>query len=185
MFKRFFDIVFALFFLLILFPFFFVAIIWSVTFVKEHPFFCQNRIGFNEKPFVIWKLKTLRKNGDFVIGTAFVRKIAIDEYLQLILVLKGTLSVVGPRPLLAEYIEKYNEQQKIRHQVKPGLTSLAIVKGGNNLQWSERLLWDVYYVNHYSFKLDAEILLRTVLIFVSLQRFNKDVKHISEPFEGN
>jgi undecaprenyl phosphate N,N'-diacetylbacillosamine 1-phosphate transferase len=172
-FKRVIDFVFALMGLVILSPIFIITF-FLLSFVNEgRPFFFQIRPGFNEKLFKIVKFKTMTdekdKNGNLLpdadrmtkIG-GFVRKTSLDEIPQLLNVLKGDMSLIGPRPLLPEYLPLYTNEQKKRHQVKPGITGLAQVKGRNLMKFSERLINDIYYVQNISFKLDFKILIKTI-----------------------
>lgn len=137
------------------------------------PFFFQKRPGKNAKIFTIIKFKTMKdpkdKGGELIhqaqritkIG-AFVRKTSLDELLQLINVLKGDMSIVGPRPLLIDYLPLYNKEQARRHLVKPGITGWAQVNGRNTLTMVERFPLDVWYVDHISFSTDLKILLKTI-----------------------
>ncbi len=136
------------------------------------PFFFQKRPGKNEKLFTIIKFKTLRdpkdKGGELLdqaervtkVG-GFVRDYSLDELLQLVNVLKGDMSIVGPRPLLPIYLPLYNEKQARRHLVKPGITGWAQVNGRNTLSWEEKFEHDVWYVDHLSFSTDLKILFKT------------------------
>lgn len=172
-FKRFFDFFIALIALIVLSPIFIMVTIGLYFANNGKPFFFQARPGFNEKIFRIIKFKTMNdkkdKNGELLqdidrltpIG-AFVRKTSLDEIPQLINVLKGDMSLIGPRPLLPEYLSLYNDYHKRRHEVKPGITGLAQVKGRNQMKFSERFNNDVFYVDNLSFKLDAEIILLTI-----------------------
>jgi len=137
------------------------------------PFFLQQRPGKHGKIFTIVKFKTMNdrrdKNGELLpdaerltsVGR-FVRKFSIDEIPQLWNVLKGDMSLVGPRPLLPEYLELYNDFQKRRHEVKPGITGWAQVNGRNAVSWQQKFEYDVWYVDNLSFWLDIKILLMTV-----------------------
>ena len=159
---------------------------------KGKIFFKQKRIGYQEKPFYIFKFKTMLDDTDAQgklladekrltpIGR-FLRKTSLDELPQLINVLRGEMRLVGPRPLLPEYVPLYNEQQRKRHTVKPGITGWAQIKGRNALSWEKRFELDVWYVEHRSFLLDLKIIGLTFL-----KIFRKNDGHIlSEKFEGN
>lgn len=136
--------------------------------------FFQERPGLNGKIFKVVKFKTMTDaqdaTGNFLpdnerltsVGN-FVRKTSIDELPQLINVLKGEMSIVGPRPLLKEYVPLYNNEQKKRHTVKPGITGWAQVNGRNALSWPEKFAFDVWYVEHQSFWLDIKILFLTIV----------------------
>lgn len=137
------------------------------------PFFFQQRPGKNEKIFKIIKFKTMRdlKPGDEAnihslnrvtkLG-AFIRKYSIDEIPQLINVIKGDMSVVGPRPLLVHYLPLYNNLQKQRHNVTPGITGWAQVMGRNTISWEDKFKFDVWYVKNQSFSLDLKIIILTI-----------------------
>lgn len=172
-FKRLLDFFAAFIGLLLLSPLFIVVTILLYFANQGKPFFFQLRPGKNEKIFKIIKFKTMNDKKD-IDGTllsdakrltktgSFVRKTSLDEIPQLINVLKGDMSLIGPRPLLPEYLIMYNEIQKRRHEVRPGITGLAQVKGRNFIKFSERLKNDIYYVDNLSFIFDIKILLMTL-----------------------
>ena len=129
----------------------------------ENPFFMQERIGLHEKPFRLLKLKTMfslaSSRGAYLACIGYqLRKYSIDELPQLWNVLRGEMSLVGPRPLLTEYLPHYNEEQRLRHTVKPGITGWAQIHGRNRLRWEEKFAYDQYYVVHQSLRLDLHIL---------------------------
>lgn len=137
------------------------------------PFFLQNRPGKQERVFSIIKFKTMndKKDEDGCLLSdemrltnigKFVRKISLDEIPQLLNVIKGDMSLVGPRPLLVEYLDLYSEEQKRRHEVKPGITGWAQVNGRNAISWEDKFKLDVWYVDNQSFWLDLKILFRTI-----------------------
>ena len=160
------------------------------------PFFFQKRPGKNEKIFTIVKFKTMNdtkdKNGNLLpddkrlttIGK-IIRKTSIDEIPQLWNVLKGDMSLVGPRPLLPEYLELYNDFQKRRHEVKPGITGWAQVNGRNAISWQQKFEHDVWYVNHLSFMLDVKILLLTVKKVFKSEGIAADGAATIGRFKGN
>lgn len=163
----------ALIVLILLSPVFIFVLLGLYIVNQGKPFFRQIRPGKNEKLFKIIKFKTMNdkrdENGlllpDAARLTGFgklVRKMSLDELPQLFNVLKGDMSIVGPRPLLPEYLPLYSEEQKKRHLVKPGITGLAQVRGRNQMLFSERFKNDVYYVENQSFYLDFKILLLTL-----------------------
>ena len=172
-FKSVLDFFAALLGLLLLSPILILVTIGLFIANSGKPLFFQIRPGKNEKLFKIIKFKTMNEKRDAAgkllpdaerltkIGV-FVRKTSLDEIPQLINVLKGDMSLIGPRPLLPEYLPHYDEVQKRRHEVRPGITGLAQVKGRNQMKFSERLKNDVYYVDHLSFLFDVKILLMTV-----------------------
>jgi undecaprenyl phosphate N,N'-diacetylbacillosamine 1-phosphate transferase len=172
--KKILDFTIALLGIIVLSPIFVILIIGLFLANKGMPFFFQVRVGINEKTFRIIKFKTMtdvtNKKGDLLpdserltkIGT-FVRKTSLDELPQLFNILKGDMSLVGPRPLLTEYLPFYNTEQRKRHQVKPGITGMAQVNGRNAIDWNKKLEYDVFYVKNYSFLIDLNIFLRTVI----------------------
>jgi lipopolysaccharide/colanic/teichoic acid biosynthesis glycosyltransferase len=160
------------------------------------PFFFQKRPGKDEKIFSIIKFKTMNDATDKIgnllpdekrltaVGK-FVRKTSLDEIPQLLNVLKGDMSLVGPRPLLPEYLPLYNSEQKKRHQVKPGITGWAQVNGRNAISWEDKFRLDVEYVKNQSFGLDLKILFLTVKkVFVS-EGINQAGQATAEKFKGN
>lgn len=171
--KRFFDFTIALIGLICLSPVFVVVTIGLYIANQGKPFFFQKRPGRNERIFSIIKFKTMNDKKDSAgnllpdadrltpIG-AFVRKTSLDEIPQLINVLKGDMSLIGPRPLLVSYLELYDDFEKQRHNVRPGITGWAQVNGRNAISWTKKFELDVFYVNNISFLLDCKILIQTV-----------------------
>jgi undecaprenyl phosphate N,N'-diacetylbacillosamine 1-phosphate transferase len=165
----------------VLSPLFILVMILLCISTRQNPFFIQARPGKNSRIFRIIKFKTMSDKVDAegnllpdadrltTIGR-IVRKTSLDELPQLLNVLIGDMSFVGPRPLLPEYLDRYDDIQKRRHEVKPGITGLAQVKGRNKVMFSERLKLDVYYVDHVSLLLDLRIIFQT--IFTVLFRSN-------------
>lgn len=172
--KPFLDKLVALIALIILFPVFVPTALLLAIFQKGQVFFIQPRPGKGEKIFKVIKFKTMRdafdKNGDPLpdgqrltpVGK-FVRKTSLDELPQLINIIKGDMSFIGPRPWLVEYLELYNEEQRRRHEVKPGISGWAQVNGRNALNWTDRFKFDIYYVDNQSFWLDLKIIFLTVI----------------------
>ena len=162
---------------------------------KGNAFFIQNRPGKNGKIFKIIKFKTMTDakdtNGNLLsdnerltaIGT-FVRKTSLDEIPQLINVLKGDMSLIGPRPLLTDYLHLYNDFQNRRHEVKPGITGWAQVNGRNAISWDKKFELDVYYVEHLSFWLDLKILFLTLKKVIIREGINAEDSATMEPFQG-
>jgi lipopolysaccharide/colanic/teichoic acid biosynthesis glycosyltransferase len=193
--KNFIDKVFALLALIVLFPF--IILIGIILFfdLKAWPIFSQKRPGFQQKIFFIYKFKTMRdttdKKGallpDFVRVTPLgkvIRQLSLDELPQLINVLKGQMSFVGPRPLLPEYLPLYTEEQNKRHHVKPGITGWAQVNGRNALSWQEKFKLDVYYKENQSFVLDLKILIKTLGKVILPKDINAGEQLTMEPFNG-
>jgi lipopolysaccharide/colanic/teichoic acid biosynthesis glycosyltransferase len=161
-----------------------------------NPFFIQSRPGKNAKVFRIVKFKTMNDSKDAhgellpdaerltTVGR-WVRKTSLDELPQLINVLKGDMSLVGPRPLLVEYLPLYTVEQARRHEVKPGITGWAQVNGRNAISWEEKFQLDVWYVEHQSFWLDLKILWMTVLKVVKKEDINQDGQATVQNFKGN
>lgn len=133
-------------------------------------FFLQSRIGKKDKVFTLFKFRTIDERGSSTVFGTWIRKLSIDELPQLLNVLKGEMSLVGPRPLLVEYLEYYDEKEKSRHDVLPGITGWAQVNGRNLLDWKSRMEHDIYYVKNASFLLDLKILAMTV---IQLLKFNQ------------
>jgi len=178
-FKNMLDFVVALIGLFLLSPILIIVIVGLYFANNGKPFFFQLRPGKNEKLFKIIKFKTMNEKKDTAgillpdaerlttIGQ-FVRKTSLDEIPQLLNVLKGDMSIVGPRPLLPQYLQLYSEEQNKRHQVKPGITGWAQVNGRNAISWEQKFEYDVWYVTHCSLILDIKIVLMTVKkVFVS------------------
>lgn len=160
------------------------------------PFFFQKRPGKSGRSFQIVKFRTMTDERDEVgnllpdasrltsIGQ-FVRKTSMDEIPQLINVVKGDMSIVGPRPLLPEYLELYSERQKKRHEVKPGITGWAQVNGRNAISWTQKFEYDVWYVENLSFSLDLKILFKTIKKVLISEGINTQNMATTEPFNGN
>ena len=153
-------------------------------------FFIQKRIGINEEPFNIIKFRTIswqtlpdgtRQKNTFLLG-AWLRKFSLDELPQLWNVLNKEMSLVGPRPLLPEYLDLYSEDQRKRHSVKPGITGWAQVNGRNNINWANKFALDLFYVQHISFLLDFKILIKTFANYLS---FDDVLPDYDQPFQGN
>lgn len=195
-FKRFLDFSVAILACFFLFPVFLLLTFLLILANEGNPFFLQLRPGKEGKLFRIIKFKTMNDkrggNGELlpdaqrltVIGS-LVRKTSLDEIPQLINVLKGDMSLVGPRPLLPEYLELYTSRQHKRHLVRPGITGWAQVNGRNAISWTKKLDLDVWYVENLSFFLDIKILWRTLLKVVKSEGVNTANMATTEPFNGN
>ncbi|RKW61466.1 MAG: sugar transferase [Riemerella sp.] len=175
----------------------FVLVTIGLFFANDgKPFFFQLRPGKNGKIFKIIKFKTMTdkkdENGNLLpdadrltkIGS-FVRKTSLDEIPQLLNVIKGDMSLVGPRPLLPQYLELYNDFQRRRNEVKPGITGWAQVNGRNSISWEKKFEYDVWYVDNVSFLLDIKILIMTVLKVVKSEGINEQGQATSNEFKGN
>nr|EAL3816221.1 undecaprenyl phosphate N,N'-diacetylbacillosamine 1-phosphate transferase [Campylobacter fetus] len=192
--KRIFDFVLALFLLVLFSPLILItALLLKIT--QGSVIFTQNRPGLNEKNFKIYKFKTMSderdEKGELLSDElrlkAFgkiVRSLSLDELLQLFNVLKGDMSFVGPRPLLVEYLPLYNEEQKLRHKVRPGITGWAQVNGRNTISWQKKFELDVYYVKNISFLLDLKIMFLTALKVLKRSGVSKEGHVTTEKFNG-
>ena len=196
LFKPLIDVAIALVTLLLLSPVMLVIALMLSVNNRGTPFFVQNRPGKNGKIFSIIKFKTMNNKKDakgvllpdyrrLTFMGKIVRKTSLDELPQLINVVKGDMSLVGPRPLLPEYLPLYNSEQKKRHDVKPGITGWAQVNGRNALSWEEKFAYDIEYVNHLSAALDAKIVLITLKKVVARHGVNANNYVTMEAFKGN
>lgn len=159
--------------------------------------FKQKRPGKNGKIFTVYKFRTMStkthdKDGnelsDFERMTGigkFLRKTSIDELPQLLNILKGDMSFIGPRPLLPEYLELYTDEQMRRHNVLPGISGWAQVNGRNTLTWEEKFTYDVYYVDHYGFKMDMKIFFKTIANVIRQDGINSGNENTMEKFKGS
>ncbi|WP_239747806.1 sugar transferase [Mammaliicoccus sp. P-M56] len=194
--KRFIDAVISALLLITTLPILLITSIAIVTKMGNPVLFKQTRPGKNEKPFQILKFRTMTdgrdSNGELLPDDKrmtktgnFIRKTSIDELPQLINVLKGDLSLVGPRPLLMEYLPLYTEEQKKRHLVKPGITGWAQVNGRNAISWEDKFKLDVWYVENQSFKLDMYILYKTFYNVIKRKDISASNHVTIEPFKGS
>ncbi|MGK4567215.1 sugar transferase [Flavobacterium sp. 3HN19-14] len=195
-FKRLFDFLIALVALIVLSPIFIIVTILLFVANQGKPFFFQLRPGKGEKIFKIVKFKTMndRKDSDgnllhdserlTAVG-AFVRKTSLDEIPQLINVLKGDMSLIGPRPLLPQYLPLYSETQKKRHEMRPGITGWAQVNGRNAISWQQKFEYDVYYIEHVSVLLDLKIVFLTISKVFKSEGINAADSATTEAFKGN
>ncbi|WP_209390146.1 sugar transferase [Chryseobacterium sp. RR2-3-20] len=194
--KRLIDITVAFFGLLILSPIFIIVTIGLYFANNGKPFFFQARPGLHEKIFKIIKFKTMNdKKDDYgnllsdserltAVGS-FVRKTSLDEIPQLINVLKGDMSLIGPRPLLPQYLSLYNQTQKRRHNVRPGITGWAQVNGRNAISWTKKFELDVWYVDNLSFKTDVKVFLTTFKKVFKREGISQEGQATMEAFNGN
>lgn len=194
--KRLSDLVFSLVVLLILMPILLFVTLCLAFSNNGKPFFFQSRPGLNGRIFKIIKFKTMNDLRDLEgkllpdserltsIGS-FVRKTSLDEIPQLINVLKGDMSLIGPRPLLVQYLSLYNDHQKRRHEVRPGITGWAQVNGRNAISWNQKFDYDVWYVDNISFGLDIKIFFLTIKKVFVREGISADGHATIEAFKGN
>ncbi|MFJ7680001.1 sugar transferase [Peribacillus sp. NPDC097198] len=193
--KRLFDIVISSLLIMVLSP----ILLFIATLVRikmgSPILFKQKRPGLHEKPFYLYKFRSMKEIKDqqgnllpdhlrlYAFGK-FLRKYSLDELPQLINVVKGDLSLVGPRPLLMEYLPLYTEEQSKRHLVKPGITGWAQVNGRNGISWEDKFKLDVWYVNHQSYLLDIKILWFTIIKVIQSDGVNQSVDVTMDEFKG-
>lgn len=194
--KRLFDFTVALVCLLVLWPLIVTTYVLVLIRMGRPVLFVQQRPGLNSKPFYIYKFRTMLSTRDennqlladvyrmTSLGN-FLRKYSLDELPQLFNVLKGDLSLVGPRPLLMEYLPLYSVEQARRHLVRPGVTGLAQVSGRNAISWEDKFKLDVWYVDHQSFWLDVKILLLTVKKVLLSEGVSAEGEATMSRFTGN
>jgi sugar transferase EpsL len=193
--KRFFDLLFALLLLVLTLPLFIVVGLLVRARIGSPILFKQVRPGLKGKPFTLYKFRTMTDERDEEgrllpdevrlrpIGR-LIRKLSLDELPQLWNVIKGDLSIVGPRPLLMEYIAHYSEEQARRHDVRPGITGWAQVNGRNNISWEKKFELDVWYVDHQSIWLDLKIILLTIVKVLKVEGVNKSGFTTTDMFTG-
>ena len=196
LFKRMMDILVASIVLIVLCPVILLSLLIQWIEIGASPVFIQTRPGRNEVPFNIIKLKTMNEKRD-VEGNLlpdkdritrfgkFFRSASIDELPQLINVLKGDMSFVGPRPLLVEYLNYYNDEQRKRHDVRPGITGLAQVNGRNAISWSQKFAYDIRYARDVSLCLDFIILWKTIKKVLNSSDIQSDEQVTMPKFTGN
>lgn len=194
--KRTFDFSVSLLLVAVLFPLLMITAVLVQKKMGSPVFFKQVRPGLKGEPFIMYKFRTLTdvrdEKGDFLPDSqrmtrfgSILRKSSLDELPELINVLKGDMSLVGPRPLLMQYLDRYTPEQARRHDVKPGITGWAQVNGRNLLSWPEKFNLDVWYVDHHSFLLDVKILILTFISVFRSHGINQDGQATAEEFMGN
>lgn len=194
-FKRLFDLIVATLLLILLSPVFLLCIIPLAIANRGAVFFVHRRPGQYEKPFHLLKFKTMNDKKDtegnllpdkdrMTKPGKIIRKLSLDELPQFINVLKGDMSLIGPRPLLFKYIPLYSEEQKKRHEVKPGITGWAQVKGRNAISWTQKFKYDVEYVENVSFGLDIKIFWLTIKKVLTSEGVNQTEERPMMPFDG-
>ena len=194
-FKRPVDIVVALLLLVVVSPLFLCT--WLVLMVQNagKPFFFHKRPGKNLRPFHVIKFKTMSDERDekgnllpdverITFFGKWIRKLSLDELPQLINVLKGEMSLIGPRPLLFRYIPLYSAEQIRRHEVRPGITGWAQVNGRNSISWERKFELDIFYVDHMDLTLDAKIFWLTILKVLKREGVNQSEARPMQPFDG-
>ncbi len=195
-FKRFFDVVLSFCALVVLSPLLLILTVVGVFAMHGNPFFVQKRPGKDEKIFKLIKFRTMSnlkdENGELLPDELrlnkygiWLRKTSCDELLEIINILKGDMSIVGPRPLLVKYLPRYNERQHRRHEVRPGLTGYAQSHGRNAVSWEEKFEMDVWYVDNISFKTDLNIIFDTVKIVLRRDGISSDTAATMEEFMGS
>ena len=194
--KRFLDFILSLIALIILSPILLIIYILVRIKLGKPAIFKQQRPGKNEKIFTLYKFRTMTDDKDeegnllpdeqrLTKFGKILRSTSLDELPELFNILKGDMSIVGPRPLLVEYLPLYNEEQKRRHEVRPGLTGLAQVSGRNNLDWDERFKEDIYYIKHISFRKDIKIIFKTMVKVIKREDISANGSATVQKFKGS
>lgn len=193
--KRILDVVLSGFALIILSPVLMgVAVLVKIK-LGSPVLFKQKRPGLNEELFEMYKFRSMTderdENGELLSDekrlTTFGKKLrstSLDELPELLNILKGDMSIVGPRPLLVEYLERYNAEQRKRHWVRPGITGLAQIKGRNSITWEEKFKYDVYYADNVTFTGDMRIIIKTVEVVMKQEGINSTSSETMEEFKG-
>ena len=195
-FKRFFDFILSLIAIIMLSPVYLIVIVLVRIKLGSPVFFTQKRPGKDEKIFKMYKFRTMTnevdENGNLLPDdkrlTKFgklLRSTSLDELPVLFNILKGDMSIVGPRPLLVRYLPLYNEYQKHRHDARPGFTGWAQCNGRNSISWEEKFDLDVYYVNHITFLLDVKIIFKTVKTVLCREGISSEASATMEEFRGS
>lgn len=194
-FKRFLDFILSLCAVIVLSPILLVLIVLGTIFMRGNPFFFQERPGKNEKIFKLIKFRTMdnRKDreGNLLPDSVrlnrygkFLRSTSLDELPELINILKGDMSIIGPRPLLVRYLDRYNEEQHHRHDVRPGLTGYAQAHGRNGVSWEDKFAMDVWYTKHITFLGDVRIIWDTVMTVLKREGISSETSATMEEFMG-
>lgn len=195
-FKRFFDFILSLIAIIMLSPVYLIVIVLVRIKLGSPVFFTQKRPGKDEKIFKMYKFRTMTnevdENGNLLPDdkrlTKFgklLRSTSLDELPELFNILKGDMSIVGPRPLLVRYLPLYNEYQKHRHDARPGFAGWAQCNGRNSISWEEKFDLDVYYVNHITFLLDVKIIFKTVKTVLCREGISSEASATMEEFRGS
>lgn len=193
--KRILDFILSLCAIIVLSPLLLFLTIIGTIMMKGNPFFMQDRPGWHEKIFKLIKFRTMTnekdKEGNLLSDEKrlngygkFLRSTSLDELPELFNILVGQMAIIGPRPLLVEYLPRYNEKQKRRHDVRPGLTGYAQVSGRNSISWEEKFEDDVWYVDHVSFASDIGIFFKTIAVVVNRSGISSETSATMEVFKG-
>ncbi|MBL3546570.1 MULTISPECIES: sugar transferase [Chryseobacterium] len=194
--KRAIDFLIALIGLILLAPVFIIVMVLLYFANQGKPFFVQTRPGLNEKMFNIIKFKTMNdkkdEKGNYLPDSerltpvgSFIRQTSLDELPQLINVLKGDMALIGPRPLLPQYLSLYNESQKRRHNIRPGITGWAQVNGRNAISWTKKFELDIWYIDHLSFATDCKVVILTLKKVLKKEGINQVGQATIEAFNGS
>ena len=194
-FKRLIDFILALVGIVVLSPLFLILIILGAIFMGGNPFFTQERPGFHEHVFKLVKFRTMDNrrdaNGELLLDEVrlnkygrFLRASSLDELPELFNILAGDMALIGPRPLLVKYLSRYNEEQRHRHDVRPGLTGYAQAHGRNSVSWEDKFAMDVWYARNISLALDCQIIVDTVKAVVKRDGISSDTSATMEEFIG-
>jgi lipopolysaccharide/colanic/teichoic acid biosynthesis glycosyltransferase len=195
-FKRLFDIFFSLLALVVLSPVLLVLAVLGIITMGGNPFFTQERPGKDEKIFKLIKFKSMNdkkdKQGNLLPDEyrltsygKFLRSTSLDELPELINIIKGDMSIVGPRPLLVRYLDRYNDEQRKRHRVRPGLTGYAQVNGRNSVSWEEKFAMDAWYTENITLLLDIKIILDTINVVLKRDGISSNASATMEEFRGS
>lgn len=194
-FKRLLDILLSIIAVVILSPIFLIIIIFVKLKLGSQVIFKQQRAGFNEKVFTLYKFRTMTSERD-IYGNLlpddkrltkfgrFLRSTSLDELPQLFNIIRGDMSIIGPRPLLVDYLSLYNDWQRRRHSVRPGLFGLASIKGRNAQSWEDKFRHDIEYIDNLSFKLDCKIFFKAFYIVIKREGVDEAESVTATPFYG-
>lgn len=194
-FKRVLDFILSLCAVIVLSPILLLLIFLGAIFMRGNPFFCQDRPGKDERIFKLIKFRSMDnrkdKNGNLLPDDVrlnkygrFLRASSLDELPELFNILKGDMSIIGPRPLLVRYLDRYNEEQHHRHDVRPGLTGYAQAHGRNAVSWEDKFAMDVWYTKHITFAGDVKIIWDTVMTVLKREGISSETSSTMEEFMG-
>lgn len=194
-FKRVLDFILSLCAVIVLSPMLLLLILLGAVFMRGNPFFCQDRPGKDERIFKLIKFRSMDnrkdKNGNLLPDDVrlnrygrFLRASSLDELPELFNILKGDMSIIGPRPLLVRYLDRYNEEQHHRHDVRPGLTGYAQAHGRNAVSWEDKFAMDVWYTKHITFAGDVKIIWDTVMTVLKREGISSETSSTMEEFMG-